>query len=300
MRLELVAWALVGALAVTPVSAQNIHIQSSKGTVSVLRGDVDPPVVRQLDAPLVTDDRIVTGPKSQAGISVDPANSIQVGADSVVKLADAYPGRSQFILTKGSMTWNVLGVSPSEAEVVSPSIAVHPRQPGVYTIAVNEQGETEITAKEGDLEVWAPTGSQWLNAGQKMLVRGPASDPEFQLVGTVSRWKRLVTFLAKLQIAADVATSFASDAGAPAKPHAAAVQKPSSANTPVRSPEAGHPPSTAEHPAQASSGSRSTPARPAQASSGSRSTPAPAAQASSGSRSAPAPPAPPAAPSRVK
>ncbi len=270
MRLDLVALALVGALAVTPVSAQNIHIQSSKGAVSVLRGDADRPVVRQLDAPLVTDDRIVTGPKSQAEIAVDQANSIQVGADSVVKLADAYPGRSQFILTKGSMTWDVLGVSPSEAEVISPSIAVRPRQPGVYTIAMNEQGETEITARDGELEVWAPTGSQWLNAGQKMLVRGPASDPEFQLVGTVSRWKRLVIFLAKLQIAADIATSFASDAGALSKPHAATVQKPSSANTPVRTPEAGHPPSTAGHPAQSSSGSRSTPAPPSPPSAPSR------------------------------
>jgi hypothetical protein len=262
MRLDLVAWALVGALAVTPASAQNIHIQSSKGTVSVLRGDADRPVVRQLDSPLVTDDRIVTGSKSQAEVSVDAANSIQVGSDSVVKLADAYPGRSQFILTKGSMTWNVLGVSPSEAEVVSPSIAVHPRQPGVYSIAVNEQGETEITAKDGDLEVWAPTGSQWLNAGQKMLVRGPASDPEFQLVGSVPRWKRLVTFLAKLQIAADVATSITSAASSPAKPRAAEVQKTGGGNTPVRAPEAGHPPSAAGHQSQASSGSRSTPAPP--------------------------------------
>lgn len=262
MRLDLVAWALVGALAVTPVSAQNIHIQSSKGTVSILRGDADRPVARQLDAPLVTDDRVVTGPKSQAEISVDQANSIQVGVDSVVKLADAYPGRSQFILAKGSMTWNVLDVSPSEAEVVSPSIAVRPRQPGIYSIAVNEQGETEITAKDGDLEVWAPTGSQWLNAGQKMLVRGPASDPEFQLVGTVSRWKRLLTFLANLQIAADVATSFTSDTGAPAKPRAVAFQKTGGGNTPVRTPEAGHPPAAAGHQAQASSGSRSTPAPP--------------------------------------
>jgi hypothetical protein len=262
MRLDLVAWALAGALAVTPVSAQNIHIQSTKGAVSVLRGDANQPVARQLDAALVTDDRIVTGPNSQAEVSVDGANSIQVGADSVVKLADAYPGRSQFILTRGSMTWNVLGVSASETEVVSPSVAVHPRQPGVYSIALNEQGETEITAKDGDLEVWAPTGSQWVSAGQKMLVRGPASDPEFQLVGAVSRWKRLVTFLAKLQIAADVATSFASNAGAPAKPRAAEFQKTSGGNTPVRTPEAGHPPSVAGHQSQASSGSRSTPAPP--------------------------------------
>ncbi len=265
MRLDSVAWALVGALAVMPVSAQNIHIQSSKGTVSVLRGGADQPLARQLDARLVTDDRIVTGPKSQAEVSVDQANSIQVGADSVVKLADAYPGRSQFILTKGSMTWNVLGVSPSEAEVVSPSIAVHPRQPGIYSIAVNEQGETEITARDGDLEVWAPTGSQWLNAGQKMLVRGPASDPEFQVVGSVSRWKRLVMFLANLQIAADVATSIASGGGGSARPHAATVQKPSSTNTPVRTPEAGHAPSPAGHQSRASSGSRSTPAPPSPA-----------------------------------
>lgn len=243
-------------LSMTLVSlhAQNIHIQSTKGSVQVLRGDSEHTIQRSLDAALVTDDRVVTGEQSRADVTVDTANTLQVGPQTEVKLADSYPGRCQWILTKGAVTWNVLGVSPSAAEVMTPSVSVLPRQPGVYTVAVNEQGETEITAKDGDLEVAAATGSQMLTAGQKMVARGPASDPEYQIVGA-SRWKKLLRILSAIQIG-DVVSSITDSLGGSGggKPHTAGANTAHSGSSLVHTPESNHPPAASGHSGPSSGG----------------------------------------------
>src|SRR5262249_13231518 len=44
----------------------------------------------------------------------------------------------------------------------------------------------------GDVEIFTPRGSQHLNAGQTLVARGTASDPEFQTTGAIPRdeWDR--------------------------------------------------------------------------------------------------------------
>jgi len=57
---------------------------------------------------------------------------------------------------------------------------------------VKDSGETEVTVRAGDVEVFSPRGSQWVNAGQTMTVRGATADPEFQIVAAVApdEWDR--------------------------------------------------------------------------------------------------------------
>jgi hypothetical protein len=50
---------------------------------------------------------------------------------------------------------------------------------------VQDTGETEVTVRAGDVEVFTPRGSQWVNAGQTMLARGTSADPEFQMVAAI-------------------------------------------------------------------------------------------------------------------
>ena len=52
---------------------------------------------------------------------------------------------------------------------------------GTYRISINANGESEITARAGDVEVFTPRGTQWVSAGQTMMARGTAADPEFQM-----------------------------------------------------------------------------------------------------------------------
>ena len=242
---------LLAILSLTPGWAQNIHIESTIGHVAVLRGDEGGELQRDLHATLVTGDRIVTAENAQAQVLIDPANALQVAGSSEVRLAEIYPGRYQMILEKGSMAWTVQAPSPADAEIVTPSVAVRPRHPGTYDILLNDKGETEIVPRAGSVEVFAPNGSQWVDAGQKMIARGPADNPEFQIVAGMSRWKRFWRSLANLQLGVAVANSVASSVGGEQghKPLTASTgtSHTSSGAKQVRSPESGHPPGGSSH-----------------------------------------------------
>src|SRR5579872_2209981 len=137
--------ALSAVLILAPLCAQNIHIEATTGHVAVLRGDdATGPLQRDLHAALVTGDRIVCSENAEAQVSIDGANALQIAGSSEVSLAEIYPGRYQMILEKGAMTWRVRAASAADSEIVTPSVAVRPRQPGVYSIVLNDQGETEI------------------------------------------------------------------------------------------------------------------------------------------------------------
>jgi hypothetical protein len=66
--------------------------------------------------------------------------------------------------------------------VDTPNISVRPTKIGAYRISVTEAGQTELTVRAGDVEVFSPRGSQWVSAGQLMIARGSTADPEFQVV----------------------------------------------------------------------------------------------------------------------
>src|SRR5689334_16034278 len=118
-----------GFLLLTPARAQNIHIVSTTGNVAVIRGEGAEATPRSLQAALVTDDRIVTGEKSQAEIQVDDVNGLQVGAGAEIRLGEVYPGHYQMILGKGAVNWWVMDFGAATAEVETPSVWVRPREP---------------------------------------------------------------------------------------------------------------------------------------------------------------------------
>jgi hypothetical protein len=257
---------LLGILFLTPANAQNIHINSTHGNVTVLRGGADQPVERSVQATLVTDDRIVTGEKSQAEVRIDAEHVMQVGPGSEIRLGEVYPGHYQMVLEKGGVTWLMLRPSNAEAEVQTPSVSVRPHGPGVYTVALNERGETEIAAKEGVAEVFAPTGSQWIVTGTKMLVRGPASDPEFQIVNRWSKWRRFLTVLSNLQVGAMISSIGSNDDGGRVhQPRTVSASPSHGGNRPVAPPESGHSPAGSSHGGHSSPPSHSAPAAAAPA-----------------------------------
>ena len=49
-----------------------------------------------------------------------------------------------------------------------------------------------MTARNGDVEVFTPRGSQWVQNGQSLMARGAAGDAEFQVVaaGPIDDWDR--------------------------------------------------------------------------------------------------------------
>lgn len=190
-RFRLVALAAGAVLlisGITPARAQDpddqkrgvARISVANGEVSVRRGDSGDWVAAAVNAPLLTSDQIATGPNSRAEVEFDSGNALRIGGDAVVVLSQLEYNRYQMAVARGTVTFRVLRASNADVEVDTPNVSARPSKQGTYRIVVNDT-ESDITARSGDVEVFTPRGSQWVNAGQMMEARGTASDPEFQI-----------------------------------------------------------------------------------------------------------------------
>jgi hypothetical protein len=205
-------WSKFGSLAVaavalagvaTPGRAQDAddeqrgvaRISMMNGEVSVRRGDAGEWVAGVVNAPLMSDDRISTAPNSRAEVQFDASNLIRIGGNAEVHLAQVSDGRYQLEIAHGTVTYVVLRPSAANVEVDTPSVSVRPNQRGVYRIAVNEAGETQVMSRAGQVEVFTPRGSEWVPTGKMMIARGDPSNPEFQIVNALplddwDRWNQ--------------------------------------------------------------------------------------------------------------
>jgi hypothetical protein len=162
------------------------------GDVSVRRGEGSEWVAGVINAPLLTDDRVATGATSRTEVQFDAADVLRLGANAELRLTQIEYGHYQMELARGVMTYRVLRAANANIEIDTPSLSVRPTREGSVRISVNDAGETEVTARGGDVEIFTPRGSQWIRNGQTMMARGAASDPEFQVVnaGGMDEWDR--------------------------------------------------------------------------------------------------------------
>src|ERR1017187_4646648 len=198
--LALTGIVLLAAGLSTPVRAQDpddmqrgvARISLMNGEVSVRRGDSGEWVAGVINAPLLSDDRIATAPNSRAEVQFDAANILRIGGNAEVRLTQLESGRYQMEIARGTVTFRVLRPSDANVEVDTPIVSVRPSKQGVYRIMVNDAGETQVIARGGEVEVFTPRGSQWVNAGQMMDARGTQADPEFQIVNAIplDEWDR--------------------------------------------------------------------------------------------------------------
>jgi hypothetical protein len=162
------------------------------GDVSVRRGDSGEWVAAVINAPLMVEDRVSTGAGSRAEVQFDSANLIRVGANAEVRLAELGTNHYHLQVGHGTVTFRVLRDSRAKVEIDTPTVSVNPVHVGAYRIYVQGDGQTEITVRLGDVQVSTPKGSEQLQAGQTMLARGGADDPEFQVVPAIAfdEWDR--------------------------------------------------------------------------------------------------------------
>ena len=157
------------------------RISIMDGQVSVKRGDAGEWVPGIINAPLMSDDSIATAPNSRAEVQFDASNLLRIGGTGQIHITTLEAQRYQMELAKGTLTFRVLRPSNANIEVDTPSISVRPSHVGIYRISVNDSGETTLTVRAGEVEVFTPKGSQWVNSGQTMMARGTSADPEFQM-----------------------------------------------------------------------------------------------------------------------
>ena len=210
-------WALAifgSALLVLPTLAQDpedlrrgvARISFLNGEVSIQRDDsVSPPqtvsvpgaasgewVAAVLNAPVLGNDRISTGPNSRVEVQFENGSVLRMGGSADLTVTQLEVNRYQMALGRGTVTFRVLRAANTDMELDTPSISVRPTKQGSYRISVSDEGESQITARAGDVEIYTPRGSQWVYSGQTLLARGTPSDPEYQIVQSagIDDWDR--------------------------------------------------------------------------------------------------------------
>src|SRR3954447_21208490 len=84
------------------------RISLMNGEVSVRRGDSGEWVAGVINAPLMTDDRIATGPNSRAEVEFDANNAIRIGANAEIHLSQLEYNHYQMEMARGLATYRVL------------------------------------------------------------------------------------------------------------------------------------------------------------------------------------------------
>ncbi|MBK9169284.1 MAG: FecR domain-containing protein [Bryobacterales bacterium] len=181
-------WAFTAAPLVRAQEDADLHsrgvsrLSLISGDVSIRRGISGDFVAGALNAPLVVDDRVLSGARTRAEVQFDRSTFLRLGPYTEVRLSELVWRRYQVQLARGLVNLNVLRDAESDMEISTPQVALRPAGPGSYRIAVTDDGETEIVVRSGQLEVFTPTGMERVNAGGAMRLRGDTGNPEFQSV----------------------------------------------------------------------------------------------------------------------
>jgi hypothetical protein len=196
MKIKLLGLTLVVLAIALPLSAQAppdddddpedvpgrgvARISLIDGDVSVKRGDTGDMTAAALNAPLMVEDRIFTGPNSRAELQFDHSNMIRIAANTEVRLAEVNQNRYIIQLARGLVTFRVLREQGAYVEVSTPSISLRPVQRGAYRIEVREDGITEVAIRSGEAEIYTAQGNERVRAGRSIVARGDAANPEFR------------------------------------------------------------------------------------------------------------------------
>ena len=192
MKIKLLSLALMMGTALTlPLAAQAgedderpergvARISLINGDVSVKRGDSGDMTAAAINAPLVVQDRIFTGPGSRAELQFDHSNMIRMAANAEVRLAELSQRRYIVQLARGLVTFRVLRDQQADIELSTSSISLRPAKRGVYRVEVLEDGTTEVTVRSGEAEVYTPQGTERVRAGRTLIARGSSTNPEFR------------------------------------------------------------------------------------------------------------------------
>ena len=163
------------------------RVSIAQGDVNIRRGDNGQLTATIINTPLLTHDHLQTSPGSRAEVQLDAATLIRLGPDTDLAFADLQFQRAQIQLGLGTIIFRVLPNAATQVEIDTPSIGIRALTQGEYRISVFDNGTSQITVRSGQLELSGPHGTERLDAGRSVMVRGDASNPEMQTLAEAPR-----------------------------------------------------------------------------------------------------------------
>ena len=159
-----------------------------QGDVNIKRGDNGQLSAAVVNAPVISHDHLETAPGSRAEVELDSATMLRLAPNTDIGFADLEFHRAQVQIGIGTIILRVLrDGATTQVEVDTPTVGLRPLAIGEYRISVFDNGTSQVTVRSGRLEMSGPRGSQTVEPGQSLMIRGDAADPEFQAAYEIPR-----------------------------------------------------------------------------------------------------------------
>jgi len=158
------------------------RISLVKGNVSTQRGDTGDWSAAQLNAPLVTGDRISTGDSARTELQLDYANILRLSDHTQANITNLTRSNIQIQLGSGMANYTVLRDSDAIAEISTPNVSIRTeRRAASFRILVSADDHTEVLVRHGEVEIATPQGGTRVGENQFIVVRGNGDQTQYRI-----------------------------------------------------------------------------------------------------------------------
>lgn len=123
---------------------------------------------------LLPRDALLTGPGSRAEVQLDFGNFLRLSGRSEARFVSLGRRSFRLELLRGVASYTQMKRAEADVSIETPLAAVAPLKPGRYTIEHREIGRTDVTVRDGRVEVFADGRSRILK-DDALTIRGEGS-----------------------------------------------------------------------------------------------------------------------------
>jgi hypothetical protein len=153
-----------------------------KGDVTTQRGDSGDVSTATINTPMSSGDKIMTGNNSRAEVQLDFANVLRLADNSSATVATLNRNQIQVQVGEGLAYFSQFKGNEASVEIDTPNAAIQPAdKESSFSIFVNSGGQSEVTARRGELTISTPQGSTRVRSGQMITVQGTGSDVQYKI-----------------------------------------------------------------------------------------------------------------------
>lgn len=162
------------------------RISVVNGAITLQHGDKGDTEAGVVNAPVSVGDYLSTGSSSHAEVQLDNANFVRVSSDAQMRFSKLDPTDHQLQLAAGTAELRILRSTNANVQIDTPSITIRPEEPGSYRATVDRSGNTIFTVRSGQADLLGPQGSQTIDSGTTVLVKGSSSNPQVSTIDSVA------------------------------------------------------------------------------------------------------------------
>ncbi|MBD5633902.1 MAG: FecR domain-containing protein, partial [Candidatus Eremiobacteraeota bacterium] len=139
-----------------------------------------------INAPVSVGDYISTDDGARGEIEFDYGSALRIAPDTQLRFTVLQPDHHVLQLAAGTVDLRVFRGLAAHAEIETPSATVRPAGDGSFRVTVTNDGNTEVTARSGRVDVVTSSGNQSLEPGPTLLITGNADRPQIQTIDAVA------------------------------------------------------------------------------------------------------------------